>query len=173
MGVEEILDEEAFDPKKLFNQEEYSTLIFKRDGFSAQENEDADLIESLLDSKNTRAEDEVIYKLLKEANAQAQLINAIQSTEHFEFKSKLIAACWESGLDFNKDILCFAQLTCDNNYQIAIEALTVIDCMDEHPIDAAKIEEALAFLKKQKEGVDSLKNSAIQSLQNLLSNLQN
>ena len=52
--IKELLDEDAFDPKKLFNEEEYSTLIIAREGFSKKENNAADLIESLLEKEITR-----------------------------------------------------------------------------------------------------------------------
>lgn len=32
--IEELLDDDALDPKKLFNEEEYSTLIIGREGFN-------------------------------------------------------------------------------------------------------------------------------------------
>ena len=54
MDIKELLDEDAFDPEKLFNEKEYSTLIIKRDGFSKKENSSADLIEGLLDKERPK-----------------------------------------------------------------------------------------------------------------------
>ena len=67
--VNELLDDDAFDPKKLFNQDEYSTLLIKREGFSKSQNSTADLLEGLLKQNITRSESEIIFSKLKEVNA--------------------------------------------------------------------------------------------------------
>src|SRR6476620_228756 len=103
MDIKELLDEDAFDPEKLFNEEEYSTLIINREGFSKKENTAADLIEDLLEKGITRAESEEIFKKIKDTNAGDLLVNAIRQAQRTDDKTKLVAACWECGLDFSKD----------------------------------------------------------------------
>ena len=66
--IKELLDEDAFDPKKLFDEEEYSTLIIAREGFSKKDNTAADLLEGLLEKGITRQESEAIFLKLKESN---------------------------------------------------------------------------------------------------------
>jgi len=81
MGVDELLDDDAFDPKKLFDEEQYSTLIIKRDGFDKKQNSVADILEALLDEKNTRSENEELFLRLKENNAQQMLMEAIDAAD--------------------------------------------------------------------------------------------
>src|SRR6478735_9693504 len=127
MGAEELLDEEAFDPKKLFNEEEYSTLIIGREGLSKKENTTADLLEALLEPNITRQESEEIFLKLKEANAQKMMVDAISAAEKTSEKTILAAACWESGLDFSDYFMDFVDLTLHNDFQLALEALSVIE----------------------------------------------
>ncbi|HOZ88075.1 MAG TPA: hypothetical protein PL029_09965, partial [Bacteroidia bacterium] len=68
--LNELLDDDALDPKKLFNEKEYNTLIIDRGGFNKKENNTADLLEQLLDPNITRVESEGIYLQLKEMKAQ-------------------------------------------------------------------------------------------------------
>ena len=69
MDIKELLEEDAFDPQKLFNEEEYSTLILDREGFTKKENQVADLVMQLLDKEVTREEAEAVFSRLKELNA--------------------------------------------------------------------------------------------------------
>lgn len=142
MDVKELLEEDSFDPKKLFDEENYSTLIINRTGFSKQENDAADLIETLLTEKITREESEEIFKSLKEANAQIMLVSAIKAADKHEEKAKLIAASWESGLDFTNNFLFFAELVGNDDFQIAMEALTVVENIEGN-IDETILTKAL------------------------------
>ena len=127
MGVEELLDEEAFDPKKLFNEEEYSTLIIGREGLSKKENTTADLLEALLEPNITRQESEEIFSKLKDANAQKMMVDAIQAAEKVNEKTILAAACWESGLDFSAYFIDFVKFATHDDFQLALEALSVVE----------------------------------------------
>jgi len=127
MDIKELLDDENPDPEKFFNEEEYSTLIVNREGFNKKDNDIADLVESILDKEISRAELEVIFSKLKEKNAKAILIESIKKAGIVSEKTKLTAACWESGLDFTDDILFFTELACSNDFALAMEALTVVE----------------------------------------------
>ncbi len=159
MDIKELLDDDAFDPKKLFNEEEYSTLIIKREGFSKKENNTADLLEGLLDKEITRIESEAIFLKLKEMKANAMLVEAIKKADRTHEKALLAAACWESGLDFTNDFLFFTQLACSDDFQLAIEAQTVVEncegMIDEHTLSKA-LEIAEASKSKNKELVNDL-----------------
>jgi len=146
MDIKELLDDEDFDPKKLFNEEEYSTLIIDREGFSKKQNTNADLVEGLLDKNLTREEYEEIFKKLKDANAHKLLVDSIRSAERVEEKSVLTAACWESGLDFTNHFLFFVELACSDNFQLAMEALTVVENC-EGMIDEATLTKALEYVQ--------------------------
>lgn len=127
MGVEELLDEEAFDPKKLFNEEEYSTLIIGREGFNKKENSTADLLEALLDKTITRQESEEIFSKLKETHSQKVMVEALQAAQRLSEKRILAAACWECGLDFSEYFTDFVKLATHEDFQLALEALSVVE----------------------------------------------
>lgn len=127
MDIKELLDEDAFDPEKLFNEEEYSTLIINREGFSKKENASADLIEALLEKDLSREESEALFLKLKTGNADKLLVDAIKKAARVEEKTKLVAACWECGLDFSSHFLLFVELACHDDFQLALEALSVVE----------------------------------------------
>lgn len=157
--VKELLDEDAFDPKKLFNEEEYSTLIIKRDGFNKKENNAADLLEGLLEKEITRAESEEIFLKLKESNSVEIMVDAIKKAQRVEEKTILAAACWESCLDFTNHFLFFAELACNDNLLLSLEGLTVVENC-EGTIDESTLTKALEIAQnsksKNKELVEAL-----------------
>ena len=140
--VNDLLDDDALDPKKLFDENEYSTLIIDRGGFNKKENVTADLLEDLLNPEITRNESEAIFSKLKEANAQKLLVTAIEKAERVEEKILITAACWECGLDFSNDFLFFVGLACNENFKLAMEALTVVENSD-HVTDKILVKKAL------------------------------
>ncbi len=149
IDVRELLDDESLDPKKLFNEEEYSTLIIKRDGFNKSENNLADLVEGLLDENKTRAELEEIFSALKKANASEMLIASIKEAQKNSEKALLISACWECGLDFTQHFLFFTELSCSNDFNVALEALTVIESI-EGMVDEDTLTKALVYAQNNK-----------------------
>lgn len=165
MGVEELLDEEAFDPKKLFNEEEYSTLIISRDGMSKKDNTTADFIEALLEEKNSRQENEEIYSKLKEAKAQKMLVESIHAANKTQDKTKLIAACWECGLDFSEYFLDFVKLSIHPDFQIALEALSVVESCDS-PLNETVLTSALEI-------AESGTSAHVELLNDLIANIKN
>ena len=167
MGVDELLDDDAFDPKKLFDEEQYSTLIIKRDGFDKKQNSVADILEALLDEKNTRSENEELFLRLKENNAQQMLMEAIDAADKPSEKVKLLAACWESCLDFTPHFLYFVKMACNADFNIALEALSVVESC-EGDIDTVVLAEALLMVqsleKKPHELIDDLTESIKQRI---------
>ena len=133
MNEENINEEEGIDPKKLFDQKQYSTLIINREGFSKKENSSADLIESLLEPGLTRSEFEAVFKELKKANAGAMLVDAIAKVKNPKQKKILVAACWESGIDFSDHFMFFAEIVLNGDFETSLEALTVIEDMTGVP----------------------------------------
>ena len=133
MEIDELFDDDSFDPEKLFDENQYSTLIIDREGFSKKQNSTADLIESLLEPHLTRAESEEIFAELKKANAQQMMVKAIGTTRGDAQKKALTAACWECGLDFSPHFVFFAELVCNSGFEVAMEAFTVIQEMENKP----------------------------------------
>jgi hypothetical protein len=161
--VKELLDEDAFDPKKLFNEEEYSTLIIKRDGFNKKENSAADLIEGLLEKEITRQESEEIFLKLKENNSVELMVDAIKKAQRTEEKTILTAACWETGLDFTNHFLFFVELACYDNFLLAMEALTVVEYI-EGMIDESTLTKALQIAQGNKSKNAELLNDLIANI---------
>jgi homoserine dehydrogenase len=164
------LDEDAFDPKKLFNEEEYSTLIIDRGGFSKKENTSADLLENLLDPKITRQESEEIFSKLKENNTQKLMVDGIKVAERVKEKTVLTAACWESGLDFSADLLFFVELACHPDFQLAMEALTVVESMEPEPAYSHELlTTALNVITSAKSANTALVNDLVENIKSRIS----
>jgi hypothetical protein len=147
--IKELLDEDAFDPKKLFDEEEYSTLIIAREGFSKKDNTAADLLEGLLEKGITRQESEAIFLKLKESNSVELMVDAIKKAERIDEKIILAAACWESCLDFTKHFLFFTEIACSDNLLLALEGLTVVE-NTEGTIDEDTLTKALVIAQSSK-----------------------
>lgn len=147
--MKEVNDDEGLDPQKLFNRKDYNTLIIGREGFSVNQNNIADLLESLFQKETPRSKKEELFAALKSAQATDMLVETIQKTENIKQKIVLTAACWESGLDFSKHFLFFTELACHENYELAFEAFTVID-NEEGTVSQDTILKAIEFVKKTK-----------------------
>jgi hypothetical protein len=163
MEIKELLDEdEAFDSKKLFDEKEYSTLIINREGFNKKENNVADLLESLLE-KQSRQESEEIFKKLKEANAQKMMVDAIKAASMNNEKTLLTAACWETGLDFSDYFLSFVELATNDDFQVALEALSVVESC-EGTIAESTLANALEIAQNSKSRNPTLVNDLIENI---------
>ncbi len=147
--MKELLDEDALDPKKLFDSKEYNTLIIGREGFDKGQNNIADLLESLFEKDCPRSKKEEVFVLLKAANAADMLVDTIKNTKSIKQKTILTATCWETGLDFSKYFLFFTELACHENYELAFEAFTVLE-NEEGTVDQDTITKALELAKKAK-----------------------
>ena len=49
MAIDELLDDEALNPKELFDEKKFITLLINRDGYSKKKNETAYFIDRLLE----------------------------------------------------------------------------------------------------------------------------
>lgn len=161
--MKELLNEEEFDPKKLFDKNEYNTLIIGREGFTKGENAIADVLESLFEKDVTRAMREAIFAQLKEMNAVDMLVNTIKETKDPEQQAILTEACWESGLDFKDHYLFFVTLACSDHFHLAHEAITVLEYNETRPGDDV-IQSALQILNNAK----SSQTVLIEELRSLL-----
>lgn len=137
-------------PEKLFDENEYSTIIIGSEGMTKKDTDNADAVTVLVSNKSSREEKDEALKHLKANNAQSFIMNAISKTKNSEQKAQIIAACWETGLDFSKDFNFFVDLIGDNDFHVSFEAFTVIQEM-ESEIDTSSLTLALEKLKKIKE----------------------
>lgn len=136
------------DPKKLFDEKEYATIILGSDTAGKKDLENADCAAILVSKTTSRDEKDEALKQLKENDARAFMITAIGRTKKPEQKAALIAACWETGLDFSADYLFFAELIGHEDFYVSFEALTVIQ---ELETDRDTLGRALDMLEGLKE----------------------
>ncbi len=162
-----FLEPDPIDPEKLFNEEEYSTLIVNRDGFSKKQNDIADLIETLFEKKLSRTEQEDIFDALKAANAQQILIDTIKSSKSNYEQTVLTQACWESGLDFSAYFLFFVSLACQPDDLLGIEAFSVIENI-ETKINNELITQGIALVSNSKSVSTIIKNDLLHHLETRL-----
>jgi hypothetical protein len=64
---------------------------------------------------------------LKEKEAAEILADAIENPEYREIQTPLVAACWQNGLSYGKQINTFVDVVVMGDYAAAIEAFTVIE----------------------------------------------
>ncbi|MES2133688.1 MAG: hypothetical protein V4506_15165 [Bacteroidota bacterium] len=133
------------DPEKLFDEKEYATIIIGSEGMSKKDTHNADYVTLLVSKNSTREEKDEALKHLKENNAHAFILNAITKTKKPEQKALLIAACWETGMDFSKDYAFFIDLIGQEDFSVSFEAFTVIQEM-EAEIDSDTLKKSLDTL---------------------------
>ena len=156
------------DPAKLFDEKEYATIIIGSEGMSKKDTSNADYVTALVSTKSTREEKDEALIALKENNAQSFILNAIAKTKNLDQKALLIAACWETGLDFSKDYLVFIELIGHENFLVSFEAFTVIQEM-EAEIDESTLKTALEMLNKFKKANEITINDAKELIKQKLS----
>jgi len=164
------------DLKKYFNSKEYHTAIIGADDYENTSTElDNDKISTLIslltDPKNKEVKEETLITLKKEKGSDL-LIAAIKSKKAKENKSILIAACWESEINFSNYLLFFTDLAIDADYLVSLEAITVIENM-EGPFKKDELATSIQKIKEEQKNTNSerlvLYNDLIDTLTNFLS----
>jgi hypothetical protein len=75
---------------------------------------------------------EKIYQLfndLKHEGSVDRLISEFRNEKDLDILERLVASCWQNGLNYSKHLSYFVQLVIDQEFQIAFEAFTVIENM--------------------------------------------
>jgi hypothetical protein len=103
---------------------------------------------------------EKIFQLfcdLKHENSVDQLINELKNEKDLDILERMVAACWQNGLDYSKHLPYFVQLVIDQEFQIAFEAFTVIENMygkiegDVETMLTEKIEQSIQGAEERKQ----------------------
>jgi hypothetical protein len=160
------------DLKKYFNSKEYSTAIIGAGGdepaASLNEGKIGTLISLLTDPSNKDVKEETLLTLKKEKGGEL-LLACIASPKSDGVKHLLVAACWESEINFSKYLPFFILLAMHDDYLISLEAITVIENM-EGPFDEKQLAEGLIKIKEKQKTISSEKqvllNDLIMTLQN-------
>ena len=164
------------DPKKLFNSKDYITKIINvsEDGTTSDEYKSdniTSLVELLTLPENKDFREETLLTLKKE-NAGELLIKSIKKNK--KHKSVLVAACWESEINFSKHLSFFINLAIDTNYLVSLEAITVIETM-EGPFETNAVNEGIKLVKEELKKLNSertvLLNDLINTLESFLNNI--
>ncbi|MBS1651645.1 MAG: hypothetical protein JSU07_06505 [Bacteroidetes bacterium] len=163
MSNDDFLNPNPINPKDLFDNEKYNTIILNTNNNISI----TDQIDTLTNNDIPfEVRDQILHNL-KQKNCIKELISAIESSANEIDKSKIIAACWESGLDFSEHLLFFTTLALSKNIQISIEAITVIENC-ENNISNTIITQALSIANSTNNMNAELKNDLLKALNNLL-----
>lgn len=157
-------------PEKLFDEKEYATIILGDDVKHKKDIENADLVTALISNKASREEKDEALIALKANNASAFLIKAIEKTKNPDHKAILIAACWETGLDFSKNLQTFVELVAHSHFNVSFEAFTVIQEMDGQ-LNELDIKAGLEKLKEMQSENQIYIDDTIEFLQQQLNQL--
>jgi hypothetical protein len=121
------------DIKKYFDENQYITKIVGAEEETAAPKVDNDkialLISLLTDPKNKEFKEEALLTLKKEKGGHL-LLAAILKTKENDKKQQLVAACWESEIDFTSYLPFFVDLAITSDYLVTLEAITVIETME-------------------------------------------
>lgn len=117
------------------------------------------LLFQLLSSNTETQISEAICKLLgrvKDKNTIPVFISALENEKYKNARKEIVSACWQNGLDFSDYIEKFIDLIIAEDWEIAFEAFTVVDNLNNTPSDDTlkdiniKISAALDNNDKQK-----------------------
>jgi hypothetical protein len=91
----------------------------------------APLIEFIhqISSKEVKENIFQLFVDLKHENSVDQLVSELKNEKDLDILERLVACCWQNGLDYSKHLPYFVQLVIDQEFQIAFEAFTVIENM--------------------------------------------
>ena len=147
--------ENSDDLKKYFDSTQYITKIVGEQAVTPPVSDDkiATLISLLTDPSNKDLKEEALITLKKEKAGEV-LLQAIASPKSLPNRHLLVAACWESEINFSKYLSFFILLALDDNYLISLEAITTIENM-EGPFDEKDIRESIKKVKAEQKNIPS------------------
>ncbi len=156
--------------QKLFDEKQYRTAIVgSGDDFVTNEPKEdkfTSLISLLTDPSNKDFREETLITLKKE-KAGDLLITAIKSPKGKKYKAVLVAACWESEINYSNNLSFFTELVMDPDYLVSLEAITVIETM-EGPFDQKEMQASINTLKEFKKKINTEQLVLINDLVNVL-----
>jgi hypothetical protein len=77
---------------------------------------------------------------LKNQDAVPLIVDSINKQDFGEYLPTVVAACWQSGLDFSDHLRSFANLFIHADFITSLEAFTVIEESISHASDSERIE---------------------------------
>lgn len=87
------------------------------------------LLKMINNSSASEVNDEIIRLVseLKSPEAVPIIARSLKENDFGDYQNALVAACWQSGLDFSSHLKVFAELFIRGDYRTALEAFTVIE----------------------------------------------
>ncbi|MBK9478577.1 MAG: hypothetical protein IPP56_00590 [Bacteroidetes bacterium] len=159
------------DPQKLFDEENYKTIVIAKADDDSDAKTSGDKISTLIElisKKETKEFKHDTLKILKEEQGLPLLLKAINKSKNSQVKQALVAACWEANLDCTKHLNYFVDLAINSDFLVTLEATTVIQEM-LGPFDADELNQAIA---KVEEGIKTFckedKGALLEQLLNIL-----
>ncbi len=126
------------------------------------------LFDLISENTNEILENDIINIIsdIKDKKAVPLIVDSIQRQKYGKRTADVIAICWQSRLDFSSYLAVFTNLFLSNDYQISLEAFTVIE-ESVYNADVGKRKECLSILNKNA----SLINKEIKPLFNELNKI--
>jgi hypothetical protein len=154
--------------EKYFDKKNYVTKIIKSDEEESEGEYKGSKITALIElltlPENRDFREEALLTLKKE-NAGDLLIEAIKKNK--KHKAVLVAACWESEINYSKHLPFFINLALDTDYLVSLEAITVIETM-EGPFETDALKQGIAIVKEEQRKHNSERVVLLNDLSNTL-----
>jgi len=106
---------------------------------------------SLYDASRSKAVTLAIISLVRDLKSQpavSQLFPALEEITDPAKKRELVAACWQSGLDFSAHLDTFLRIFIRGDYMTALEAFTVIENSLPYLRDTDLLQEYIHWLQE-------------------------
>jgi hypothetical protein len=155
------------DFKKYFDNSEYVTKIVGNNDdvpLSLDNDKIASLVALLTLPENKEFKEETLL-ILKKEKAGDLLITAI--TKAKKNKHILVAACWESEINYSHQLPFFINLALDTDYLVSLEAITVISTM-EGPFNKDDVQNGIEKVREEQKKLNSERVVLLNDLVNTL-----
>jgi len=107
-----------------------------------------------------------IIEHLKDPKSVPVIINAIENKDFADQLPVLVAACWKNGLNYEEYTETFVQVFIEGDFQLAFDAFTVIDNLEE--IKQQDAEGCLIKLRNAFDNISDDKKRLITELINII-----
>jgi len=104
---------------------------------------------------------------LKNPAAIPVMMEIIEDDRFLPVRKEVMAACWQNGLDFSPYLTRFVDWVIENEMDIAFEAFTVIENLDQLP-GAENREAEIRKINQALQNADSLKTYLLKELRSIL-----
>src|SRR5271166_1938844 len=113
---------------KLLDPRQYSTVYLSKADEDKARNEQVELMVELLCDDTHKSSKQAVYNFIKkEPKAIEIIIQAIMEAKGD--KKRLVASCWEGNIDCTAYLPLFADIVIKDEFEVALEALTVVEHM--------------------------------------------